>query len=145
MALRIVTGILAATFVPLGVVFTLIGLLADDVDRGSPEAFAYVGIPFLVAGIACAATFFVLWRRERARRARRRAGLRATAEIVSADVNWHVRVNGRPSMRLTVRFGDNTVTGTFLAGGSNRVAAGEPIDVLYDPGEPANFEPVAWS
>jgi hypothetical protein len=143
MALRITLGILAATFVPLGVVFTVIGLTADEVDRGSPEAFAYAGIPILLVGLALGGAFLVLWRRERARRARRRAGLRAQAEIVSADVNWHVRVNGRPSLKLTVRFGDTTATGTFLAGGEYRLVAGERIDVLYDPADPSNFEPVS--
>jgi hypothetical protein len=141
MALRLVLGILAATFIPLGVAFTVIGLTADEVDRGSPEAFAYAGIPILVVGLALGGAFLVLWRKERVRRARRRAGLRAQAEIVSADVNWHVRVNGRPSLKLTVRFGDTTATGTFLAGGEYSLRAGDPIEVLYDPAEPTNFEP----
>jgi uncharacterized protein DUF3592 len=144
MALRLVLGILAATFIPLGVAFTVIGLTADEVDRGSPEAFAYAGIPILVVGLALGGAFLVLWRKERVRRARRRAGLRAQAEIVSADVNWHVRVNGRPSLKLTVRFAPaGTVSGTFLAGGDYSLRTGDAIDVLYDPAEPANFEPAS--
>jgi hypothetical protein len=144
MALRLVFGILALTFVPLGVVFTVIGLVADDVDRGSPEAFLYSGIPILLAGLALGGAFLVLWRKERARRARRRAGLRARAEIVSADVNWSVRVNGRPALKLTVRFEPaGTVSGTFLAGGDYSLRTGDAIEVLYDPAEPANFEPAS--
>ena len=143
MALRLVLGILAATFIPLGLAFTVIGLTVDEVDRGSPEAFAYAGIPILLVGLAVGGAFLVLWRKERARRARRRAGLRAQAEIVSADVNWHVRVNGRPSLKLTVRFGDTTATGTFLAGGDYSLRTGDAIEVLYDPAEPANFEPAS--
>jgi Protein of unknown function (DUF3592) len=141
-ALRLVLGILAVTFVPLGVVFTVLGLTVDEVDRGSPEAFVYLGIPILVVGLALAGVFLVLWRKERARRARRRAGLRARAEIVSADVNWSVRVNGRPALKLTVSFAPaGEVSGTFLAGGDYSLRAGDAIEVLYDPAEPANFEP----
>jgi Protein of unknown function (DUF3592) len=144
MALRLVLGILAVTFVPLGLVFTVIGLVADDVDRGSPEGFLYAGLPILLVGLALAGAFLVLWRKERARRARRRAGLRARAEIVSADVNWSVRVNGRPALKLTVRFAPaGEVSGTFLAGGDYSLRTGDAIDVLYDPAEPANFEPAA--
>jgi hypothetical protein len=144
MVKRIIFGILAATFVPLGIVFTVIGLTVDDVDEGSPEAFVYLGIPILLVGLALAAAFLVLWRKERARRARRRAGLRAQAEIVSADVNWSVRVNGRPALKLTVSFSPaGTVSGTFLAGGNYSLRAGDSIEVLYDPAEPANFEPAS--
>jgi hypothetical protein len=142
--LRLVLGILALTFVPLGAVFVVLGLVVDEPDSGSPEAFLYSGIPILLVGVAFAGGFVVLWRRERARRERRRAGLRATAEVVSADVNWAVRVNGRPALRLTVRFAPaGTVTGTFLARAAESLAAGERIDVLYDPAEPSNFEPVS--
>ena len=105
MVLRLVFGILALTFVPIGVIFTVIGLTVDEVDEGDPQAFVYIGIPILAVGLGFAGAFFVLWRKERARRARRRAGLRARAEIVSANVNWSVRVNGKPALKLTVRFG----------------------------------------
>jgi hypothetical protein len=144
MVLRLLSGILAATFIPLGIAFTVIGVTADEVDRGSPEAFVYVGVPLLVVGLGLGGAFFVLRRNERARRARRRAGLRAQAEIVSADVNWSVRVNGRPALRLTVRFAPaGTVSGTFLPRGDYSLHTGDSIDVLYDPAEPANFEPAA--
>jgi hypothetical protein len=141
--LRLASGILALTFLPLGVIFTVIGLTVDEVDEGDPEVFAYIGIPILVVGLGFAGAFLVLWRKERARRARRRAGLRAPAEIVSADVNWKVRVNGRPALKLTVRFGDTTASRTFLAGGDLSVRTGDTIEVLYDPAEPANFEPAS--
>jgi hypothetical protein len=143
MVLRLVFGILALTFLPLGVIFTVIGLTVDEVDEGDPKVFAYIGIPLLVVGLGFAIAFFVLWRKERARRARRRAGLRARAEIVSADVNWKVRVNGKPALRLTVRWGDTTASGTFLAGGDYSLRTGDTIEVLYDPADPTNFEPAA--
>jgi len=143
MVLRLVFGILALTFVPIGVIFTVIGLTVDEVDEGDPQVFAYIGIPMLVVGLGFAGAFFVRWRKERARRARRRAGLRARAEIVSADVNWSVRVNGKPALKLTVRFGDTTASGTFLAGGDFSLRTGDTIEVLYDPAEPSNFEPAS--
>jgi hypothetical protein len=142
MALRLTLGILALVFIPLGVVFTIVGLVVDEPDSGSPEAFIYVGAPLALVGIACGVVFLRLWRRERARRARRRAGLRATAEVVAAELNWAVRVNGRPALRLTVRFAGSTVTGTFLAPRTPQdLQPGAAIDVLYDPADPTNFEP----
>jgi hypothetical protein len=148
MVLRLTLGILAVTLVPLGVVFVVVGLVVDEPDRGRPEAFVYVGAPLAVVGLALAGAFFVLWRREVARRRRRRQGLRTKAEVVRADVDWRVRVNGRPALRLTVRFpaaastSDGTVSGTFLAGARHDLTPGEWIDVAYDPAEPSNFEPV---
>jgi hypothetical protein len=141
--LRLVFGILALTFVPIGVIFTVIGLTVDEVDEGDPQAFVYIGIPILAVGLGFAGAFFVLWRKDRARRARRRAGLRARAEILSANVNRSVRVNGKPALKLTVRFGDTTASGTFLAGGDYSLRTGDTIEVLYDPAEPTNFEPAS--
>lgn len=104
MALRLTLGILAVTLVPLGVVFVVLGLILDQPDRGRPEAFLYVGAPLAVTGLASRSRSVLLWRREAARRQRRRQGLRTRAQVVRADVNWRVRLNGRPALRLTVRF-----------------------------------------
>jgi hypothetical protein len=146
-ALRLTLGILAVTLVPLGLVFVVLGLVVDEPDRGRPEAFLYLGAPLALVGLAFTAAFIVLWRREATRRQRRRQGLRTRAEVVRADVNWRVRVNGRPALRLTVRFpaastSDGTVSGTFLAGARHDLTPGEWIDIVYDPAEPSNFEPV---
>jgi hypothetical protein len=146
MVYRLLAGILAAVFLPLGVVFVVVGLLVDHPDRGKPEDFVYIGVPFLVAGVALAATFVVLWRREAGRRRRRRQGLRTGAEVVRAELDWRVRVNGRPLLRLTVRLpgalsGDSTVSGAFISRDGSLPAAGARIDVLYDPADPSNFEP----
>jgi hypothetical protein len=141
MVARLISGITALVFLPLGVAFTLIGLLVDDIDEGDPVVFLYIGVPFLLVGLTCAFIFVRLWRRERARRARRRAGLRASAEVVSAQYQWNVRVNGRPALNLTVRIGDRTVSGMFLAKDLQPPTAGSSVDVLYDPADPSNFEP----
>jgi hypothetical protein len=137
---RLVTGILAVVFLPLGVFFTLVGLLVDDIDEGDPIVFVFVGVPFLLVGVGCAIAFVSLMRRERARRARRRAGLRASAEVVNAYYQWNVRVKGRPALQLTVRIGDNTVSGMFLSRDPQPPTAGSSVDVLYDPADPSNFE-----
>ena len=89
-------GILAVTLVPLGVVFVVLGLVMDEPDRGGPEAFLYVGVPLALTGLIFTLAFIVLWRREAARRQRRRQGLRTRAEVVHADVDWRVRVKDKP-------------------------------------------------
>jgi hypothetical protein len=141
MIFRLLSGILAATFLPLGVAFVIVGLAVQHPDRGQPHAFLYIGAPFAVLGGALAATFVVLWRREAGRRRRRRQGLRTGAEVVRADVNWNVRVNGRPMLKLTVRLQDETVSGAFVVGDGPIPTPGSRIQVLYDPSDPANFEP----
>lgn len=141
MVKRLISGILAVVFLPLGVFFVLLGLLVDDIDEGDPIVFLYIGLPFALVGLVCAIVFVRSWRIERGRRARRRAGLRASAEVVSAQYQWNVRVNGRPALRLTVRIGDRTVSGMFLARDLQPPTAGSSVDVLYDPADPTNFEP----
>jgi hypothetical protein len=147
MVVRLLLGILAVTFLPLGIAFVVVGLTVDEPDRGQPEAFLYSGIAFTAVGAALAIGFVVMWRREAERRRRRREGLRTTAEIVRAQFNPSVRVNGRLALKLTVRFAtagtpDGTVTTTVLAAPSNHPTEGERIEIVYDPAEPSNFEPV---
>ena len=142
MVARLLTGILASVFLPLGAVFSLIGLLADDVDRGEPEGFLYAGVPLLALGIGLAVAFVVLTRRARARRARRT--LRATAEVVDAQLNTGVRSSGKFALRLTVRFDPaGTVTTQVMWDPLTSIRPGDRIEVLYDPAEPGSFEPAA--
>jgi hypothetical protein len=143
MVARLVLGILAVTFLPLGLVFLLVGLLVDEPDSGSPIAFVVVGGALAAVGAVLAAGFVVLWRREAARRRRRQQGLLARATVVSADLNWSVRVNGRPALELTVDLpGAGRVSGQFVSRDARELSPGSEIDVLYDPAEPSNFEPV---
>ena len=144
MVLRLVSGILAAVFLPLGLIFVAIGLLADDVDRGEPEGFLYAGIPLALLGAAFAAAFVVLQRRERARRARRTQ--RATAEVVSAKMNTSVRSGSKFALRLTVRFDPaGTATTSVMWDPMRPLQPGDRVEVAYDPAEPSSFEvaPVA--
>jgi hypothetical protein len=59
-----------------------------------------------------------------------------------------VRVNGRLALKLTVRFAsagtpDGTATTTILASPASGLTEGERIEIVYDPADPSNFEPVA--
>jgi len=146
--LRLATGILAAVFLPLGLAFVVVGLVVDKPDRGEPEAFLYIGAGLAVVGLAFVLAFGVLWRKEAARRRRRREGLRTKAEVVRAEENWSIRVNDKPALNLTVRFAgagtsDGTVTGTFFRGARYGLAPGDWIDIVYEPADPSNFEPVS--
>jgi hypothetical protein len=138
---RLLLFIFAATFLPMGIIFGAIGLLADDVDRGDPEAFAYLGAVFTAVGLVLAIGFGVLTRREVQRRRRRRAGLRTTADVVSVRLNPSVHSGAKVSTNLTVRFSGLTVSTKFLEL-PNTYQEGARIEVVYDPAEPANFEPV---
>lgn len=147
MVVRLLLFILAVTFLPIGIIFGVIGLVADDVDRGEPEAFVYLGAVFTAVGLALALVFGVLQRREVARRRRRRAGLRASAEVVSARLNYNVRSGPRVSLNLTVRFPtagtpDGTASTKLLVHPTSAPAEGEWIEILYDPTEPSNYEPI---
>ena len=129
---RLLTGILAAVFLPLGIVFTVIGLVSDD-------AFLPVGLPLAAVGVGFAVAFVVLMRQARRRKARRTQ--RVSAEVLDARVNHGVQLNAKRQLTLTVRFpAAGEVTGKFFWYPS--IPVGERIDVLYDPDEPANFEPV---
>lgn len=63
MITRLVTGILAVTSIPLGIVFSI--------------AFGALGLPFLAVGLLFAAAFGILTRRARAAGERRTARTRA--------------------------------------------------------------------
>ena len=142
MIARLVTGILAVTFLPLGLVFLGIGLFIDEIDSGTPAGLARVGAACAVAGILLSLVFVLLWRKEAKRRERRRAGLRASVEVLVADVRHGVQSNRKRGLRLAVRTpSGETVTGSFLALPETAPAVGDRIEILYDPAEPQNFEP----
>jgi hypothetical protein len=137
---RLLTGILASVFLPLGMIFSLIGLLADDVDRGSPEGFLYAGLPLLAVGAGFAVAFAVSARRAKQKRARRTA--RTTAEVVEARMSTGVRSSGKFALKLTVRFEPaGTATTSLMWDPMQPLRPGDRIEVLYDPAAPGSFEP----
>jgi hypothetical protein len=147
MVARLVVGILALVILPLGVLFVVLGLVVEEPDRGRPEDFLYAGAALAPAGAALAIAFALLQRREAARRRRRRNGVRTTAEVVRARLNPNVRNRSAQALTLTVRFAaagtaDGTVSRTLFAEPSSAPTAGGLIEILYDPTDPSNFEPV---
>jgi hypothetical protein len=134
---RLLSGILAVVFLPLGVAFTVVG-------AATMRMFLYIGLPFLVVGLILGVVFLVLQRREAARRRRRRAGPRTMAEVISAEWNPGVRIGTWLTVKLTVRYVPaGTVARTVLIPPTMRLTQGGSIEVFYDPQEPSNFEPVA--
>ena len=143
---RLLLGILTVVFLPLGLAFLCVGALVDQPSSGRPAQFLVVGAIAFAAGVLLALGYVLLSRSETAERRRRRAGLRAPATVVRLQWNPQVRSGARISVRLTVRFPaaptpDGTATRVMLLA-PGRLVEGEEIPVLYDPADPANFEPV---
>ena len=143
MVLRLVSGILALTFLPIGVIFTVIGLTADEVDEGDPEVFARTSASRSwpsgsasrarssclaegagAAGAAPCGSAGARGDRERGRQLERARERSAGAEAHGA-VRRHDRERDLPRRRRL------------------RPPDGQHIEVLYDPAEPANFEPAS--
>ena len=148
MVARLVVGILALTLLPLGVVFLAVGAVVDEPRRGRPEDFVAAGAVLALVGAGFALAFALLSRRAAARRRRRREGTRAMAEVVRADLNPSVRKGASVLLRLTVRLPaagtpGGTVTGKFFVVPPSPFAVGEQVEIVHDPADPANFEPVA--
>lgn len=140
MAKLTVSGILALVFLLLGLTFSVVGLVVDEPDRGSPDGFVATGGALLVAGLLCATAFAALYRRHARRR--RRQGPRAQAEIVSAILRPYVRVGALLTYDLTVRIpAAGEVTQRVLVVPGTDLTEGGLIEVAYDPREPSNFEP----
>ena len=125
---RLLAGILACVFLPLGITFAVLG-----------GDFSRVGGAFLGAGLGMLLLFVALQSRERARRARRTA--RTSAEVIESRINHGVQLNAKRQLTLTVRLGTGTHTGAFMWLPSTRI--GSHIDVEYDPEQPSNFAPLA--
>lgn len=133
MVKRLFSGILTVVFLPLGITFLILG-------AASEAGFTGAGAAFTGAGLVCAAVFGLLMRAESVRRRRRREGLRADAEVVEAKLNPGIRVGVYLTYDLTVRIAGQTVSGRVLVVPGTKLEPGGTVAVLYDPGEPANFE-----
>jgi hypothetical protein len=133
MVARLLSGILTAVFLPLGIVFLILGAATD-------QGFAGGGAAFTAAGLVCAAVFGVLMRKEAARRRRRHDGLRADVEVVAAVLKPGIRLGVFLTYDLTVRIAGQTVTERVLVVPGTLLEPGGTVAVRYDPAEPANFE-----
>ena len=135
MIARILSGTLACVLVPLGTVFTVLGLVAEE-----EEGFTPVGAALLAAGLALAALLAVLTGRARQRKARRTA--RTRADVVEAAFKPGVRVGAYLAYDLTVTFpAAGTVSDMVLVIPGTELVDGGTVEVVYDPDEPSNFAP----
>jgi hypothetical protein len=140
MVVRLVVSIFALVLTLLGIVFTILGLLSTAEDA---DAFKVVGPAVLAAGLLLTAIAFVLFRRAKAERDRRRAGSRASVEVVEARLNQYTRIGVMLTYDLTIRYADGaTHTRKVLLPPTQPIRAGDRVDVLHDPADPGNFEVV---
>jgi hypothetical protein len=125
----LVSGILAATFIPLGILFVFF----------EPS----LGFAFLGVGVVCGLAALLTHRAGRARTARDEAARtqRGTAEVVEATHNYNAHVGVRHPVKLTVELVGRR-TRTVYVPSQIVWKPGERIEVAYAPEDPDNFVPL---
>jgi hypothetical protein len=134
----LVTGILAATFLPLGIAFAIIGLVSE------PEAFLVLGVIFAFVGLDMA-TFAFIWRARTKRRDAEESAARtsrASARVLSAKLNPYSRVGTLNPLKLSVDLGGAPRARTVYVPPTMTWHEGTAIDVAYAPENPENFVPL---
>jgi hypothetical protein len=126
----LVSGILAATFIPLGIVFVFL----------EPS----LGFIFLGVGVLCGLAALLTLRAGRARTAREDAARvsRGSAEVVEAKHNYHSQIGVRHPLKLTVELAGGRRTRTLYVPSHLDWKPGERIEVAFAPEDPGNFVPV---
>ena len=126
----LVSGILAVTFIPLGIVFSIL--------QGT------VGFVFLAVGLALAAIALVVFQSSRTRSARETAARvsQGSARVVEARHNYNSQIGVRHPVKLTVELAGGRHTRSLLVPSHVDWKPGEQIPVAYAPDDPANFVPV---
>jgi hypothetical protein len=135
----LVSGILAATSVPLGIVFLVLGLVQDD-----QEAFKLLGVILVVVGVVETTVALVWRRRAKARDEAERTARtsRTRARVVDASLNPYSRVGTLSPMKLAVELAGGQRVRTVYVPATTSWAPGSEIDVAYAPMDPDNFVPV---
>jgi hypothetical protein len=139
MVARLLTGILGIVFTSLGLTFTILGLVLDG-----QSTFAIIGGPLLVAGLASLGVCVVLFKRAGAAGKRRTS--RAEAEVVDVVLHPGIRVGVYLTIDLTVRIPSvpgGPFTARVLIPPTMSLGPGDKVELLYDPGDPSNFETAA--
>ncbi len=134
----LVTGILAVTFLPLGIAFAIIGFVSE------PEAFVPLGLIFAGVGVVFAVVA-LLWHGRGKRRDADEAAARTsrtTAQVVEASLSPYSRVGALSPMKLAIDLAGGRRTRTVYVLPTTNWQAGEAIDVAYAPMDPDNFVPV---
>ena len=137
MVTRLLTGIFGIVFTSLGVTFTILGLVGQD-------RFLTFGIPALIVGLASFTICALLFRRAAGLSRRRRDGRRAQAEITDVVLHPNIRIGAMLTVDLSVRIPSvpgGPFTRRVLVPPTMSIGAGDQIELLYDPADPANFEP----
>ncbi len=126
----LVSGILAATFIPLGMVFVFLE---------PPLGFIFLGV-----GMLCGLAALVTLRVGRARSAREEAARvsRGSAEVVEAKHNYYSQIGVRHPLKLTVELAGGRRTRTLYVPSHLDWKPGERIEVAFAPEDPGNFVPV---
>ena len=137
MVARLLTGILGLVFTSLGLTFTILGLVRRD-------DFLVIGVPFLVAGLASLGVCTLLFARAGA--AGKRRTRRAEADVTDVVLHPGTRVGVLLTIDLSVRIPSvpgGPFTSRVLIPPTMSLAAGDKVELLYDPDDPSNFVPAA--
>jgi hypothetical protein len=134
----LVTGILAVTFLPLGIAFAIIGFVAE------PSAFKPLGLIFVGVGVVLVLLAMASRRRARRRDAAEESARtsRTQARVVEASLNPYSRVGSLNPMKLTVELAGGRRARTVYVPTVTNWQPGTDIDVAYAPLDPDNFVPV---
>ncbi len=126
----LVSGILAVTFIPLGVVFAFME---------PPLGFIFLGV-----GALCALASLLIHRAGRARNAREETARvsRGSAQVVEAKHNYNSQIGVRHPMRLTVELAGGRRSRTLYIPSHLDWKPGERIEVAFAPEDPGNIIPV---
>jgi hypothetical protein len=137
-AVTLVTGILAATFLPLGIAFAIIGV------AGGPDAFFLLGLIFTFVGIDMTVFAFVWRGRAKARESAESAARvsHARARVLEASINPYSRVGNLSPLKLAVELGGGRQARTVYVPPTMSWQPGSEITVAYAPDNPSNFVPL---
>jgi hypothetical protein len=126
----LVSGILAVTFIPLGIVFAFM----------EPP----LGLTFLGVGVLFALGAAITLRAGRARNAREEAARvsHGTAEVVEAKHNYNSQIGVRHPVKLTVELAGGRRIRTLYVPSHLDWKPGERIEVAFAPADPGNFIPI---
>jgi hypothetical protein len=129
--LGLVSGIFAVTFLPLGIVFSVV--------------FGALGFALLAVGLAFTLVTLGLFTRGRARVQRETTARvsRGRATVIEAKHNYGSQIGVRHPVKLTVELSGGRYTRSLLVVSHIDWKPGEAIDVEFAPDDPANFVPVA--
>ena len=137
--ISLVGGILAATSLPLGIVFVVLGLVLED-----QEAFLYLGLVFVVTGLIEGGVALIWRRRAKARDAAEAAARisHTRARVLEAVLNPYSRVGTLNPMHLAVELGGGRQARKVYVPPTTNWQPGTEIQVAYAPNDPGNFVPL---